>query len=230
MRQFTLFISIAGVLILYGSTCRAQNCDVIYLKTGITIQCKIREVSLVKVRYTRPEIKRSPFYEVKKDDVFMLEYKDGHIDIIDEAFYKSSINRQSKVDTTIELPDTTCFSTLFILYESHGSIYSTFPLYINDKYICTLTEYSRLEYRLKSQGRITISRKEKNEIGPSRTIETKHGGIYGVSVNVSDKTTKDPSRRFSMVTYTGLPEVKNFLETEYSKKKVSKNLDFHTSE
>ena len=80
MKQLLFTLS----LLLFINIGQAQ--DFLYKKDGTTISCKIREVKVDIIRFKRTDIKHSPVFEVKKEDIYKIQYKSGVIDILDPVY------------------------------------------------------------------------------------------------------------------------------------------------
>ena len=71
----TLFLSI--ILLLQINWLTAQ--DIIYKKDGGLINCKISEIRVDLIKYKRVDLKESPVFEIKKEEIWKIKYKNGEI-------------------------------------------------------------------------------------------------------------------------------------------------------
>jgi len=75
-----LMICIAIVMI---TTTKAQ--DTIILKNGDEIAAKVMEVNLSDIKYKKSDNPDGPSYTIQKSEVFMIKYKNGSKDVINDA-------------------------------------------------------------------------------------------------------------------------------------------------
>ncbi len=213
-------IFLIAIMVIVSTTGFAQY-DLICKKSGGTIQCKVREITLDVIKYERVDVKRGPIIQIAKAEVWKIIYNTGAVEIIDLEYIKAKKN-----DTLKGKIDSGAFSMLYVVYNS-GQSSQVFPLIINGKYICRLSNHSRLAYKMFYQGELTVCRKMKNKIGPCRPFEIEPGKIYGISINVENEQALDPSSRFSMAAFNETESVNDFLKTEYFGFKPFKANDFH---
>ena len=205
-RTITLTLILTGLSLFWPYSGFPQN-DIIYPKIGLSIPCNIREMNIYLIRYERIDFKGSPMFEISKQDVYKIRYKNGVIDIIDPEYIKT------KRDTLIGGLDTNAYSTLYVVYNS-GQSSQQFPLVINGKYICKMRNHSRLEYKMHYQGEINVCRQTKKTNAPCRQFEVQSGGIYGILINVKNEYALNPYDRFSL-TLINRGSIDDFLKTEY---------------
>jgi hypothetical protein len=51
--------------------------DIIYKKAGGEFPCRVREITIDLIRYERVDVKNGPIIEIKKQDVYKIQYKNG---------------------------------------------------------------------------------------------------------------------------------------------------------
>lgn len=235
MNRFIFIICLIGLISFFNLQGKSQN-DILYKKDGSSIGCKIREIKLDIITYTRPELKRSPIYEVKRNDAYRILYKNGIEDILDVEFYKMvKKNRHIsdsiwvRQDTARMRHDSFGYSMVYVVFNS-GYSSQYFPFYINGQYICTIKNQSRLEYKMFSEGEFEVFRKYRNKIGPVKKVLFQHGNKYAISIKMNDEQILDPNNRFSMTIYESEEDVKEFIKKEYNGFKPFKSLDLHIIE
>lgn len=114
--------------------------DVITLKTGDQIKCKVVEVGITDIKYKKQDSANAPLYVIDKSTVFMINYKDGSKDIIKQipAHTSTTSNGSTEVDyKTQGFINFTTFGLLVPVGVDVGSggvgfnIQSTFGAYAN---------------------------------------------------------------------------------------------------
>ena len=131
-----------------------QTQDFVYKKDGTSFYCKIREITVDVIKYKRTDIKSSPIFEIKKNDVYKICYKHGAIDILDPVFYKMKT-------------DTMKYAMVYIVYNSNQSS-EEFPLSVNHRSICKFKDRSRLALKILSEGEFTFAWETMYNVGPER--------------------------------------------------------------
>jgi hypothetical protein len=216
MHVKTILLSLILLLLLH--TGLAQ--DILFKKNGALINCKIREITVDVIKYKRTDLQNSPVFEIKKEDVYKIRYKNGVVDVVDPKYHKN------KNDTTGNNNDTTGYSMLYVVYNpGHSS--QVFPLYINERFICKLKHHSRLAFKMKHEGEIVVYRKNQNMIGPQEWIIARHGNSYAISIQVVNEQNLDPNQRFLFTVIKDAELIQGFLENEYNGFKPEKDCDFH---
>lgn len=59
-----------------------NDCDVMILKTGEEISCKVTEITLNEVKYKKCDNLNGPTISIRKSDVFIIKYSNGTKDIL----------------------------------------------------------------------------------------------------------------------------------------------------
>lgn len=78
----------------------AQNSlDIIVLKSGEEVECKVLEVGISEVKYKLQTEQESPIYIISKSEIFMIKYTDGRKDIFNQE--KSELQRDNRGYTGI---------------------------------------------------------------------------------------------------------------------------------
>lgn len=211
------------VLIMVALSVATNAQDILYKKNGAMISCKIREITVDVIKYKRTDLRNSPVFEIKKEDVVKIRYKNGVVDIIDPAYIKI------KGDSTFKNSDTIGYSMLYVVFNS-GQSEQKFPLYINGNFICKLTNHSRLAFKMLYEGEIDVYRMFKAKIGPIKRLAVKHGNNYAISIKVVNEQKVDPNQRFFMNVIEDFKQIPGFLEYEYNGFSPFKELDFHIVE
>lgn len=213
------FTTILFVLLFSG---HAQ--DILYKKNGAMISCKIREIGVTVIKYKRTDLTNSPVFEVKKEDIYKIRYKNGVVDIIDPYYYKTkrdSINNVAK--------DTAAYSMLYVVFNS-GTSPDVFPLYVNGNFICKMKNPSRLAFKMKFIGTIDVYRMVQDKIGPRANLIVQHGNNYAISIKIVKSNNPDPNKKFLMTVIEGNSEIQGFLENEYNSFMPKQEYDFQIVE
>lgn len=223
-------------LIVIANVCISQ--DIITTMDKKVIQCKVLEVGIDKVRYKNINIKKSPIFEILKADISSIRYSNGYLEkhntLSDNALEKNST--ENIPDKTItrkpdEPIDTTKFAMIYFVFNSRSSEDLKFPIYFNGRYICTLKNYMRLQYKIFSEGELFIERKSKSYgEEPKTIIFIENGKSYGINIIVAEPTRWSPANIFDMVTINDSVEMKNFLENVFFGFKPFKNNDLKLHE
>lgn len=223
MRKDIIFVSkitfmknlLLAFLIFFCITSVAQ--DVIYKKNGSTIYCKVNEITIDLVKYKRLDIRNSPSFEIKKEDLWKVKYKNGVTDIFNQA--------EIKPDSILcERKGTEDYSMFYVVFNS-GQSDQYFPFYFNDKYICKLKNHSRLLLKIKDEGDFYFCRNNNRKIGPVIKVSICNGNTYGIRITVPYPQGLDPNKRFAMDVINS-DEVQSFIENEYNGFKPFPALDF----
>lgn len=72
-----------------------EPCDVIILRNGEEISCKVNEIGLSEIKYKKCNNVNGPTISVKKDDVFIIKYANGTKDV----FSKTESEEKKKSST-----------------------------------------------------------------------------------------------------------------------------------
>lgn len=214
-----LFTTIFFVLLFSG---HAQ--DILYKKNGAMISCKIREIGVTVIKYKRTDLTNSPVFDVKKEDIYKIRYKNGVIDIIDPDYYK--IKRDSITNVG---KDSAAYSMLYVVFNS-GNSSDVFPLYINGNFICKMKNPSRLAFKMKFIGAIEVYRMVQDKIGPGANFMVQHGNDYAISIKIVNSMKTDPNKKFLMTVIEGNSEINGFLENEFNSFMPDKEHDFQIVE
>ncbi len=211
----------AVFLIILISTVQGQ--DMIYLKNGNVIRCKINEIKTDLILYNRTDITNSPECEVKKEEVIQVKYKNKVLDKSDPGFQR--VMRDSLSGNR----DTATFAMIYIVFDPAETT-QIFPVYIGGKYVCTLRHHSRLADKIFSQGQTEISRISNDRTGPSKMLNLRHGCTYAIAVGVKDEQITEPGRRFYMTVYEDQAAAKSFIEQYYQGFDLYASDDHHLTE
>jgi len=214
------------LFLLFGSCCFAQ--DVIYFKDKSTQQAKILEVNIDKVRYKKSEILNGPTYEVLKNEVTKIQYSNGFVD-----YFVSKPDTLNKIP--VEKPkrhDTTGYSTIYILFNYGNDESQKFPIYFNDRYICTLKNHSRLKYVIHSSGKLIVERRGVNsyKMGPKTKLYIEQGMNYGINIMEPYPWGLDPNKRFTMEVFVDSAEASEFIKYKFNGFKPFKANDIYMLE
>ena len=182
--------------------------DMLYQKSGNVIRCKIVEITPELIRYARVDIFNSPVYELKKEEVVQIKYKNKVIDRPDLEF------QLVVPDSTVKHSDTGGYSMIYIVFDPDATT-QIFPVYIGGRYICTLRHHSRLAYKIYSEGKIEICRISNDRSGPSRTMNIRHGCKYAIAIGIKNEQITDPGQRFYMDVIEEQNAVQGFIEKYY---------------
>jgi hypothetical protein len=216
------------IFVLFHYEVQGQS-DIIYRKNGSIIRCKIREIKVNVITYKRTDVKRSPIYEINKDQTYKIRLKDGIVEIIDSSFYNSMRTNKLYTDTTLVINDTMNYAIIYIVFNS-GYSDQSFPLYINGTFVYKLSNHSRLEYKIYSQGETEVCREVKNHVGPTIKFHVQHGRTYGISIYIKNEQKLDPNNRFLLRLYEEQESFNEFFENEYKNFKPFKDLDLKKEE
>ncbi|MFC2102691.1 hypothetical protein ACFLS7_06825 [Bacteroidota bacterium] len=215
MKQFIILLSL-----LLSSTCYSQ--DYIYKKDNTIQKGKVVEVTLDLVKYNKIELPKGPVFEISVKDVYKILFSNGYEEVFDTA-YRWATN-QTQLET--KNADTSHFATLYILFHSGNDMSQKFPIYFNEKYICTLRNHQRLTYTMYSEGLLRIVRVHEKKTGPYVELLILHGNNYGIRILEPYPQGLDPNKRFSMDIITDNEKVAKFLKKEFYKLKPFKEDEF----
>ena len=203
-------------LLLFTSVCLSQ--DYIYKKDRTITKGKVLEVTMDLIKYKKIELPKGPVYEISKKDVYKIHYANGYADILDATFDPlsgDSISGMKKIDTLH-------YAMLYVLFYDGFDKSQKFPLYFNEKYICTLRNHQRLTFKLYSEGLLHIKRLGGKKTGPSVELIILHGNDYGIRIEEPYPQGLNPNKRFSINAISDSEEVATFLEQEFYKWKPFK--------
>ncbi|MCX6307251.1 MAG: hypothetical protein NT040_19985 [Bacteroidetes bacterium] len=195
--------------------CSLQSQDVLFKKNGAAIVCKVLEINVDVIKYKKIDLKKSPLYEVEKDKIYKVKYKNGVVDVFDPVY-----NRQRF--------DTVPFSMIYVVFNSTHR-FDVFPLYVNKKFIYTLKDHSRLLLKTTLEDFLTIYRFV-NTSGPQTKLFAVHGQKYAINIQVKDEKASNPTDRFSMTLYEDAEDVNKFIKNEYNSFTPGKEYDFQIVE
>ena len=68
-----------GLVLLAATSAVAQ--DTIYTRNGETVAAKVYEITSTEIKYRKPSNPDGPLYVMSKDDVAVIEYKNGSKDV-----------------------------------------------------------------------------------------------------------------------------------------------------
>lgn len=188
-----------------------QAQDWIYKKDKTIQKGKIIEVTVDKIKYQKFEIPTGPTFEIPLSEVIKIKFSNGYVDIVDSALnnaysktgaYKSTWNNQF---------DSTKFTMIYIVFNYGQDNSQIFPIYFNNKYICTLKNHMRLSYKIFSYGELYIERRYNNKIGPATKLLIQDGESYGISIGLPYPQALDPNKRFTLKLVGDIDGFKSFM-------------------
>ena len=99
--------------------------DVIVMRNGEELQCKILEVNKNEVKYKRWTNQEGPAFAEKKSDIFMIKYENGEKEVV---AYESPVlavpsvtpSLSTSVPSEMTLADPTPISNVYLEYTSRG--------------------------------------------------------------------------------------------------------------
>lgn len=192
--------------------------DMLYYKNGSAIVVKVISVGVDLIKYKRLDIKKSPTYEIQKDDIYKIKYRQGEFEILDQKFNKEKARRTK--------PE----SLIYVVYNSQGTNIE-FPLVLNNEYMFILKDRSRAAIKIHSEGEMIIIKKGFiSDYEPSKKFVAVNGNTYALEIKVINTKTRDPLKMFSMSLYQDSLEVANFIKSEYSSFSPDGGHDFRMSE
>ena len=77
--------------------------DIIYKKGNTTLEGKVLEVTLGKIRYYKKELPNGPVFEVSKDDIYKIRFANGHDEVFDMNYNNSLKEFVTNADGTSSL-------------------------------------------------------------------------------------------------------------------------------
>jgi len=199
MKYITLLI----VLVFLTNTGHSQ--DMLYKKDGSAISCKVKGITIDVIKYKRTDIKNSPVFEVKKDEVYKIRFKKGKkatTDILDPVFNKQN-------------GDTIPYSLVYIVYHSNQSN-KNLQLGVDPFYNLTIKNHSRLVMKFIYEEERNIHVEKTFSDGPSIKFVTVHGQNYAICVREKDEGKGNSKDKFSMTLYKDPKEVTDFIKNEYN--------------
>lgn len=207
------------------SLCYAQ--DVIYKKDNTIIKCKIKEITIEKIKYKNIEIRKSPLFEILISEVSRIQFNNGYVqnytvpamtDTSNDFSHQIEINSIKKIDTSN-------FSTIYFVFNQGYDQDQIFPIYINGHFLYNMRNKMRLEYKIFSQGLIMIERVHSRKFGPRTEFNIDSGKSYGIRIKIQDISNRNPSLRFALETINNKNEVEIFLKDEFYGFKPFKTYD-----
>lgn len=106
-----------------------EECDVITLKTGEEISCKVSDIGLSEIKYKKCDNLNGPSISIRKEDVFMVKYSNGTKDIISKIEPKKEDQYvRSKKDIPIQ-KKTNGFAVASYAIVLSGAIITWFALF-----------------------------------------------------------------------------------------------------
>lgn len=114
---------LSAILILAFVSASAQ--DVILMRNGDEIQCKLLEISKNEVKYKRWTNQDGPTFTEKKDNIFMLKYENGEKEVVANQTQAAEVpvqplNLSANTPTLHLLPDPTPISDIYLKYTHRG--------------------------------------------------------------------------------------------------------------
>lgn len=99
--------------------------DIILMRNGDEIQCKLLEISKNEVKYKRWTNQEGPTFSEKKDNIFMLKYENGEKEMIANQTQAAEVqvqtfNLSANTPTLHLLPDPTPISDIYLKYTHRG--------------------------------------------------------------------------------------------------------------
>ncbi|MCQ2188523.1 MAG: hypothetical protein MJZ00_01210 [Paludibacteraceae bacterium] len=99
--------------------------DIILMRNGDEIQCKLLEISKNEVKYKRWTNQEGPTFTEKKDNIFMLKYENGEKEVIANQTQSAEVpvqtfNLSANTPTLHLLPDPTPISDVYLKYTHRG--------------------------------------------------------------------------------------------------------------
>jgi hypothetical protein len=97
------FVAYLGKEITPKSIVKTDECDLIILKTGDEIKCKVTEITLSEIKYKKCDNLNGPTISIDKNDVFVIKYSNGTkdvINIIPKEKPENKTNQSKKVNVT----------------------------------------------------------------------------------------------------------------------------------
>ena len=184
----------------------------ILLKKDSTIQkAKILEVSVETIKFKKSELPKGPTYEISKNDVALIIYSNGYEEVYDKN-YLVYIKQKNKYEF---INDTISYSMLYVVFQYGNDNSSRIPLYFNDKYIWTMRNHNRMEYKIFSQGPLKISRFDGQKTGPIINLLIQHGKSYGIYIEIPYPYAFDPNKRFAFRLVEEEADIHEFLNDYY---------------
>jgi hypothetical protein len=223
-------VFIVTLVVFISLLCKAQ--DVIYKKDQTKIFCKIEEIGTEKIWYYNLEIKKGPKFEILISDVSKIKFKNGIIQNYspsEENVLIDSISKTISTETKVEI-DTNNYATLYFLFNDGIDETYVFPIFINNKFIYSLKNKMRLQYKVYSIEPVLIERINKGKYGPKVALAIEKGKSYGIRILVNNVKTNDPNQKYTIEKITNDYALKKFLDEEFYGFKPFKSSDIILSE
>jgi len=196
------------------------------LKDNTIQKGKVLEVTLDLVKYNTIELPKGPTFEISKTDVYKILFSNGHEVIFDTTFtFQTGIYQKERGKI-----DTTHYAMLYLLFQDGSDMSQKFPLYFNEKYVCTLRNHQRLTYKMYSEGLLRIERVHEKKTGPNIEVLILHGNKYGIRILEPYPQGLDPNKRFTIEKITDNEKVERFLKNEFYKLKPFKQDEYYMQE
>jgi len=204
------------VCILNLNLCYSQ--EMIFFQDGAVKVVKVKDIGGDKIKYKIYEEFNSPLYETDKRDILKVIDVNGNLEFF--------LGIRDSIKPIKYNPSHS--STLYILYNYKNDNGTRFPLYINDTYICTLQNHSRLKYILHSGGRLQIQRKSTHSYkdGPVINLSVEPGKSYGINLLLMYPQALDPNKKFKYDIIVDSVELSRFLNNQFYGFKPFKSDDF----
>jgi hypothetical protein len=110
--------------------------------------------------------------------------------------------------------DTSQYSMIYISFKGEETP-TQMPIYFNGKLIWTLKRYTRMSYKIYSEGILKIERIYKNNFGPSITLYIQHNKNYGIYIPIVSEYATDPKKKFAFNLYAQAGNFFVFLHDDY---------------
>lgn len=113
-------------LLLIAAGCSAYAQDIILMRNGDEIQCKLLEISKNEVKYKRWTNQEGPTFTEKKANIFMLKYENGEKEMVANETTLSvapvTFAAPSDAPGLYTMPDPTPISDVYLKYTHRGSL------------------------------------------------------------------------------------------------------------
>ena len=182
-------------------------------------KAKILEVTIDKVKFKKFEIITGPSYEILKSEVVKIRYSNGFTDIFDKGSLLDTI--ENKLEKNKH--DTVNYSMVYIVNTYDQGAKLSFPVYLNGRYIFTISNHDKGTVKIYSEGQLALERQPKDGSSPRLNLMIEHGKCFGVSIEHPYPNNLIRNKRFSIRKVSDSAEFKKFMELEFNGRKSTTN-------
>jgi len=156
--------------------------DVIFIKDGSEIKCKVVEIEDVSVKYKKLDQQDGPFRNINKADIFMIIYEDG----TREVFAKPGQTEESLTQTTTHTqPASKSDSAILYVYRpgEYRGFALAYDLYVGDQKIGAVRNKSEFTFVFHQEGPVEVWAKTEKKV--SIFLDIKFGEKYYIKCGVA---------------------------------------------